>query len=138
MKVIHFDIIFSLFKGLFNKVQYMYLIIIIGTKLVNYAFLSFSITFQVMYNLYLMSLRNIRIVYWTLTIVTFELFRSQGLSRAAYARLYTAVFPPVLDRNSEPPEVIDPNVPVLIDLVKEEQDSLQCNEIVFQFLAFSK
>ena len=64
--------------------------------------------------------------------------RSQGLSRAAYARLYTAGFPPVLDRNSEPPEVIDPNVPVLIDLVKEEQDSLQCNEIVFQFLAFSK
>jgi nephrocystin-4 len=60
--------------------------------------------------------------------VTFELSRSQGLSRAAYARLYTAGFPPVLDRNSEPPEVIDPNVPVLIDLVKEEQDSLQCNE----------
>ncbi|XP_052081503.1 nephrocystin-4-like isoform X3 [Mytilus californianus] len=64
--------------------------------------------------------------------------RAQGLSRAAYARLYSAGFHPILDRNKEPPEVIDPNVPVQIDLVKEEQDTLQCNEIIFQFLAFSK
>ncbi|CAG2201703.1 NPHP4 [Mytilus edulis] len=64
--------------------------------------------------------------------------RAQGLSRAAYARLYSAGFHPILDRNKEPPEVIDPNVPVQIDLIKEEQDTLQCNEIIFQFLAFSK
>ncbi|CAG2204404.1 NPHP4 [Mytilus edulis] len=64
--------------------------------------------------------------------------KAQGLSRAAYARLYSAGFHPILDRNKEPPEVIDPNVPVQIDLIKEEQDTLQCNEIIFQFLAFSK
>lgn len=43
-----------------------------------------------------------------------------------------------MDRNNEAPEVVDPNIPVQVDLIKEEQDTLQCNEIVFQFLAFSK
>ncbi|XP_069120570.1 nephrocystin-4-like isoform X2 [Argopecten irradians] len=63
---------------------------------------------------------------------------AQGLSRAAYARLFNAGFPPILDRNSEPPEVIDPRQDRRLDLNKENADPLQCNEIVFQFLAFSK
>ncbi|KAL5014616.1 hypothetical protein ScPMuIL_008886 [Solemya velum] len=62
----------------------------------------------------------------------------QGLTRAAYASLYSAGFPPVMDRNGEPPEVIDPRTPKTVNLQKEAMDSLQCNEIVFQFLAFSK
>ncbi|KAJ8319810.1 hypothetical protein KUTeg_001397 [Tegillarca granosa] len=61
-----------------------------------------------------------------------------GLSRAAYAKLYSAGFPPVLDRHGEHPEVIDPQTSVVVNLHKEEQDPLQCNEIVFQFLAFSR
>lgn len=65
--------------------------------------------------------------------------RGSGLSRAAYAKLYSVGFPPVLDRNGEPPEVIDPNTHVVtVDLQREMNDPLQCNEIVFQFLAFSK
>ncbi|XP_076451476.1 nephrocystin-4-like [Babylonia areolata] len=63
---------------------------------------------------------------------------SQGLSRAAYARLYSAGFPPVLDRNGEPPEVLDPNLPMSVNLAREAADSLQANEIIFQFLAFSR
>ncbi|XP_021379713.1 nephrocystin-4-like isoform X2 [Mizuhopecten yessoensis] len=63
---------------------------------------------------------------------------AQGLSRAAYARLFNAGFEPILDRNSEPPEVIDPRQQRRLDLSKENSDPLQCNEIVFQFLAFSK
>ncbi|XP_060072495.1 nephrocystin-4-like isoform X2 [Ylistrum balloti] len=63
---------------------------------------------------------------------------AQGLSRAAYARLFNAGFQPILDRNSEPPEVIDPRQDRRLDLTKENADPLQCNEIVFQFLAFSK
>ncbi|XP_033763322.1 nephrocystin-4-like isoform X5 [Pecten maximus] len=63
---------------------------------------------------------------------------AQGLSRAAYARLFNAGFQPILDRNSEPPEVIDPRQDRRLDLNKENADPLQCNEIVFQFLAFSR
>ncbi|XP_064610999.1 nephrocystin-4-like isoform X2 [Liolophura sinensis] len=61
-----------------------------------------------------------------------------GLSRAAYARLYSVGFPPILDRNGDPPEVIDPQAHISVDLAKEEMDPLSCNEITFQFLAFSK
>ncbi|XP_046554926.1 LOW QUALITY PROTEIN: nephrocystin-4-like [Haliotis rubra] len=61
-----------------------------------------------------------------------------GLSRSAYARLYSAGFPPVVDRNGDPPDVIDPGSTVTVNVAKELADPLQCNEIVFQFLAFAK
>ncbi|WAR15221.1 NPHP4-like protein, partial [Mya arenaria] len=65
--------------------------------------------------------------------------KGSGLSRAAYAKLYSVGFPPVLDRSGEPPEVIDPNTHVVtVDLQRELNDPLQCNEIIFQFLAFSR
>ncbi|KAH3821253.1 hypothetical protein DPMN_123015 [Dreissena polymorpha] len=65
--------------------------------------------------------------------------KGSGLSRAAYAKLYSCGFPPVLDRNGEPPEVIDPNTHVVtVDLQRELNDPLQCNEIIFQFLAYSR
>ena len=61
------------------------------------------------------------------------------MTRAAYAKLYSVGFPPVLDGNGEPPEVIDPNTHVVsVDLDREFNDPLQCNEVIFQFLAFSK
>ncbi|CAH1775289.1 unnamed protein product [Owenia fusiformis] len=62
----------------------------------------------------------------------------QGLSRAAYAKLYNAGFPPILDRNDEPPEVVDPTDVATFVMGNEEADDLQCNEITLQFLAFSK
>ncbi|KAK7093408.1 nephrocystin-4-like isoform X2 [Littorina saxatilis] len=62
----------------------------------------------------------------------------QGISRAAYARLYSAGFPPILDRNGEPPEVLDPALPVSVNLARENVDPLQANEVIFQFLAFSR
>ncbi|XP_071109623.1 nephrocystin-4-like isoform X1 [Haliotis cracherodii] len=61
-----------------------------------------------------------------------------GLSRAAYARLYSAGFPSVVDRNGDPPDVIDPGTTVKVNVAKEMADPLQCNEVVFQFLAFAK
>ena len=80
-------------------------------------------------------------MYEILAIILFIIvyYRGSGLSRAAYAKLYSVGFPPVLDRNGEPPEVIDPNTHIVtVDLKRELSDPLQCNEIVFQFLAFSK
>lgn len=68
----------------------------------------------------------------------FYVFSGQSLSRAAYARLYSAGFTPILDRNGEPPEVLDPNIRPTINLARESVDPLQANEIIFQFLAFSK
>ncbi|XP_050411736.1 nephrocystin-4 isoform X2 [Patella vulgata] len=62
----------------------------------------------------------------------------QGLSRAAYARLYSAGFPPIVDSNGDPPEVIDPQSRVMVNLAREHADPLQCNELIFQFLAYSK
>ena len=62
----------------------------------------------------------------------------QSLSRAAYARLYSAGFPPIVDRNGDPPEVLDPTLPVSVNLARENADPLQSNEIIFQFLAFSR
>ncbi|XP_035696644.1 nephrocystin-4-like [Branchiostoma floridae] len=62
----------------------------------------------------------------------------QGLSRAAYARLYTAGFPPIVDRHGQSPEVVDPSDHVTVNLVQEQADPLRSNEIIFQFLAFSR
>ncbi|KAK3104423.1 hypothetical protein FSP39_001776 [Pinctada imbricata] len=64
--------------------------------------------------------------------------RQRGLSRAAYAKLYSTNYPKILDRNSEPPEVVDPGKPYPVELEREVQDPLQVNTVVFQFLAFSK
>ncbi|XP_062617587.1 nephrocystin-4-like [Saccostrea cucullata] len=64
--------------------------------------------------------------------------RNRGLSRAAYAKLYSTDFPAILDANGDPPEVIDVQKPWEIDLNREIQDPFQCNEIVFQFLAFDR
>ncbi|GFR99485.1 nephrocystin-4, partial [Elysia marginata] len=62
----------------------------------------------------------------------------RGLSRSAYARLYSAGFSPLRDRNGEPPEVIDPHSQHLINVAREQVDPLQANEVIFQFLAYSK
>ena len=63
---------------------------------------------------------------------------TQTMSRAAYARLFTAGFPPVLDKNGEAPEVVDPEDKVNFVMAKEDADRLKANEIVFQFLAYSR
>ena len=62
----------------------------------------------------------------------------QGLSRAAYAKLYSAGFPPILDRHHESADVADPADHMTFVASKEEADHLQTNEIVMQFLAFSR
>ncbi|XP_064643236.1 nephrocystin-4-like isoform X3 [Lineus longissimus] len=62
----------------------------------------------------------------------------QGLSRAAYARLYSVGFPTILDRGGEPPDVVDPSDHVTYRPEKEEYDQLQSNEVTLQFLAYSK
>ena len=60
------------------------------------------------------------------------------LSRAAYARLYAANFPPILDRHKQDAEVVNPNDYLNFVMAREESDQLQCNEIILQFLAFSR
>ena len=61
-----------------------------------------------------------------------------GLPRSAYAKLAAAGFPHILDRNGEPPEVIDPGDPMDVEMGREERDRLPANEIILQFLAFSR
>ncbi|KAM8927139.1 nephrocystin-4 [Pelodytes ibericus] len=60
------------------------------------------------------------------------------LSRAALARLHSVDFPEILDLNNDVAEVVDPSDPVNFNPQREEADYLQCNEIVLQFLAFSR
>ncbi|KAM4703137.1 nephrocystin-4 [Rhinophrynus dorsalis] len=60
------------------------------------------------------------------------------LSRASLARLHTVGFPEIFDCNNEVAEVVDPSNPVNFSLQREEADYLLCNEIVLQFLAFSR
>ncbi|XP_053776238.1 nephrocystin-4 isoform X2 [Desmodus rotundus] len=66
--------------------------------------------------------------------------RSSGrtLSRAALALLQASGFPAVLDANQQPVEAVNPADPVKFNPQKEESDPLQSNEIVLQFLAFSR
>uniref|UniRef100_A0A8D0Q9N4 Nephrocystin-4 n=1 Tax=Sus scrofa TaxID=9823 RepID=A0A8D0Q9N4_PIG len=66
--------------------------------------------------------------------------RSSGgkLSRAALALLQSAGFPEILDANKQPAEAVNPTDPVKFNPQKEESDCLQSNEIVLQFLAFSR
>ncbi|KAL1776427.1 nephrocystin-4 isoform X1 [Sigmodon hispidus] len=63
--------------------------------------------------------------------------RSQ-LSRAAMALLQSSGFPEILDANQQPVEAINPTDPVRFNPQKEESDCLRGNEIVLQFLAFSR
>ncbi len=65
-------------------------------------------------------------------------FRSQTLSRSAYAKLYTAGFPQIVDRRGEPPDVVDPADKMNFMMVKEEADKFQANEVILQFLAYSR
>jgi hypothetical protein len=60
------------------------------------------------------------------------------MSRAAYAKLQSAKFPQILDRFGNMAEVIDGGSFLQFDLQKEEADNLTCNQIVIQFLAFSR
>ncbi|XP_059731727.1 nephrocystin-4 isoform X3 [Bos taurus] len=66
--------------------------------------------------------------------------RSSGgkLSRASLALLQSAGFPEILDANKQPAEAVSPTDPVKFSPQKEESDCLQGNEIVLQFLAFSR
>ncbi|XP_071623016.1 nephrocystin-4 isoform X1 [Heliangelus exortis] len=60
------------------------------------------------------------------------------LSRASLARLHTAGFPEILDRNQEQVEISEPPDPGTFSLQLEEADPLQGNEIILQFLAFGR
>ncbi|XP_010022534.1 PREDICTED: nephrocystin-4-like, partial [Nestor notabilis] len=60
------------------------------------------------------------------------------LSRASLARLHAAGFPEILDRNQEPVGISEPADPASFSLQLEETDPLQGNEIILQFLAFSR
>ncbi len=60
------------------------------------------------------------------------------MSRAAYAKLQSAKFPPILDRYGKLAEVIDGSSFLQFDLQKEEADNLTCNQLIIQFLAFSR
>ncbi|XP_047581739.1 nephrocystin-4 [Lutra lutra] len=66
--------------------------------------------------------------------------RSSGsrLSRASMVLLQASGFPEILDANKQPAEAVDPADPVKFKPEKEEVDRLQGNEIVLQFLAFSR
>nr|KAF6506895.1 nephrocystin 4 [Rousettus aegyptiacus] len=66
--------------------------------------------------------------------------RSSGskLSRASMALLQSCGFPEILDAEKRPVEAVDPADAIQFDPQKEESDRLQSNEIVLQFLAFSR
>ncbi|XP_031235501.1 nephrocystin-4 isoform X4 [Mastomys coucha] len=63
--------------------------------------------------------------------------RSQ-LSRAAMVLLQSSGFPEILDARQQPVEAVNPIDPVRFNPQKEESDCLRGNEIVLQFLAFSR
>ncbi|XP_067328913.1 nephrocystin-4 isoform X2 [Anolis sagrei] len=63
---------------------------------------------------------------------------STVLTRAALARLRASGFPQLLDCNKEPVQMVEPTDPVTYDPQREEADLLQNNEIVLQFLAFTR
>ncbi|XP_068772393.1 nephrocystin-4 isoform X2 [Struthio camelus] len=60
------------------------------------------------------------------------------VTRASLARLHASGFPEILDCNKEPVEIMDPTDPVNFSPQLEEADVLQSNEIILQFLAFSR
>ncbi|XP_025217790.1 nephrocystin-4 isoform X4 [Theropithecus gelada] len=59
-------------------------------------------------------------------------------SRASMVLLQSSGFPEILDANKQPAEAINPTDPMTFNLQKEESDCLQSNEMVLQFLAFSR
>ncbi|XP_042334258.1 nephrocystin-4 isoform X2 [Sceloporus undulatus] len=63
---------------------------------------------------------------------------STVLTRASLARLRASGFPQLLDCNKEPVQMVEPTDPVHFDPQREEADLLQNNEIVLQFLAFTR
>jgi nephrocystin-4 len=64
--------------------------------------------------------------------------RGPGLTRAGYARLHAAGFPPILDRNGKAADVLDQSDMVRFDPNSEDRDRLKVNEIILQFMAFSR
>ena len=77
-------------------------------------------------------------IFMSVCNLTLQFFSGQKLSRAAYAKLYTAGFPQIMNARGEAPEVVDPADTLNFIPVKEEADRLQANEIYFQFLAFAR
>uniref|UniRef100_A0A8C9EYL3 Nephrocystin 4 n=1 Tax=Pavo cristatus TaxID=9049 RepID=A0A8C9EYL3_PAVCR len=63
---------------------------------------------------------------------------SAALTRASLALLHSSGFPEILDGNKEPVEVTEPLDPAHFSPRLEELDALQSNEIILQFLAFSR
>lgn len=52
--------------------------------------------------------------------------------------LQSSGFPEILDARQQPVEAVNPTDPVRFNPQKEESDCLRGNEIVLQFLAFSR
>ncbi|XP_072306312.1 nephrocystin-4 [Eucyclogobius newberryi] len=59
-------------------------------------------------------------------------------SRRSLARLSSAGFPEVVDSMGQPAEAVDPTEPLTFDPQSEENDSLQGNLLLLQFLAFTR
>jgi len=62
----------------------------------------------------------------------------QALSRAAYAKLLSVGFPPILNRSGTAAEAVDPSDFLNFVMAKEDMDRLKINEITLQFMAFSR
>ncbi|KAK1159555.1 nephrocystin-4 isoform X1 [Acipenser oxyrinchus oxyrinchus] len=63
---------------------------------------------------------------------------SSTVSRSSLVRLHSSGFPEIVDCNNQAAEVVDPADPVNFSPNREESDYLQCNEIILQFLAFTR
>lgn len=60
------------------------------------------------------------------------------MTRAVYASLHSAGFPPILNRKGSAAEVVDPSDVANVDSYVEERDRLKVNEVILQFMAFSR
>uniref|UniRef100_A0A8B9I3H1 Nephrocystin 4 n=1 Tax=Anser brachyrhynchus TaxID=132585 RepID=A0A8B9I3H1_9AVES len=68
----------------------------------------------------------------------FSASSSTVCSRASLALLHASGFPEILDCNNEPVEIAEPLDSTSFSPQLEEADALQSNEIILQFLAFSR